>query len=82
MTIQINLRMAERFFKDIKEQTEIKGYLNIQEFIREAIREKLYDSFEVKSEYLKTLKSKDATNFKSLEQSKQFIDDLRKKAGQ
>ncbi len=82
MTTQINLRIADSFLDNVKEHAKAQGYLNIQEFIREAIREKLYDELEVKSEYLERLKSKDANTFSSVENSKKIINKLRKKVSE
>lgn len=81
MTIQINLRMTEDFLKQAKEYAKNHGFLNIQEFFREAAREKIYDEMEIRPEYIEVLKSKKANTFLSVEESKKYMEELRKKAG-
>lgn len=65
MTTQINLRISEDFLKKAKDYAKKQGYLNVQEFIREATRQKLFEDSEIKKEYLETLYSKEAVNFLS-----------------
>lgn len=81
MATQINLRVNEDFLEQAREYAKMNGFLNVQEFFREAAREKLFDNLEVRPEYLKRLKSKEANTFSSVEDSKKFIEGLKKKAG-
>lgn len=46
-----------------------KGYLNVQEFVREAARAQMY---EVRPEYLASLQEEDATTFLSEEEAAEF----------
>jgi hypothetical protein len=43
MSIQINLKLSEKMFNASKIFAEKKGYDSIQDFIRELIREKIFD---------------------------------------
>lgn len=43
MTTQINLRMNDKLYNNAKNYAEEFGYENVQDFIRETIREKLFD---------------------------------------
>ena len=51
MTTQINLRVSEEFLNEARRYTKSNGYLNVQEFIREAAREKLYEQEEARVAY-------------------------------
>ena len=42
MNQQINLRLPTRLLNGVKSQVKEKGYGSIQEFIKEAIRDKVY----------------------------------------
>jgi len=42
MTIQINLRMNDNLYNNVLEYSNEFGYENIQDFIRSAIREKVF----------------------------------------
>jgi metal-responsive CopG/Arc/MetJ family transcriptional regulator len=44
MVIQINLRMNDKLHSQIKEYSETFGYENLQDFIREVMREKVFES--------------------------------------
>ena len=80
MTTQISLRVSEDFFQQAKHYAKIHGFLNVQEFIRDAAREKIFDNFEIKQKYLDRLDSKDANSFLSDNESEAFENELNKKA--
>jgi Arc/MetJ-type ribon-helix-helix transcriptional regulator len=42
MTTQINLRLSESMLTLVRKHSESKGFENIQDFIRETIREKIF----------------------------------------
>ena len=79
MATQINIRMNEDFLDKAREYARLKGYLNVQEFFREAAREKLFDDNELRPEYIKKLKSKEANTFSNVEDSKKLINSLKNK---
>lgn len=56
MNTQINLRMPEKLLTSVKVYTEEHGFSNIQEFIKETIREKLFDEPEITKEELALVK--------------------------
>ena len=43
MNSQINLRLPEKLLDSVKSYSEKNGYSSIQEFIKETLREKLFD---------------------------------------
>lgn len=43
MSIQINLKLTEKMFDAANSYAELKGFANLQDFIRETLREKLFD---------------------------------------
>ena len=47
MNTQISLNLSNKLFNFVKAYAEEKGYSNMQEFIRELIREKLFEKEEV-----------------------------------
>jgi hypothetical protein len=57
MTTQINLRVTEEFLSDAQRYADDHGYLSVQEFLRDAARDKLY---RVRDEYRARLESEDA----------------------
>ena len=75
MTTQINIRVSEDFLEEAKKYAKNKGYLNIQEFMRDAAREKIYKE-EIKMEYIQKLKSREANTFLSEKRAKQFEQEL------
>lgn len=81
MSTQINLKVTEDFFIDVKHYADEYGYMSIQELAREALRDKIYEEAEIREEYKKVLESKEANTFSSIEDSKKFIEGLKKKAG-
>jgi len=80
MVVQINIRFSEDFLKNAKKYAKEHGYLNIQELIREITREKVYEEENIRNEYMKKLKSKEATTFLSEEESAKFHKEMEKKA--
>ena len=42
MTTQINLRLSESMLALVRKHSESRGFENIQDFIRETIREKIF----------------------------------------
>ena len=79
-TTQINIRVSDDFLEEARNYAKFHGYLNVQEFIRDAAREKIYDQYEVREEYLQKLKSKDATTFLSDEEADEFDKELERRA--
>lgn len=58
MTSQINLRMNDKLLEEAKLYSQTFGYENVQDFIRETIREKVFESNELTNkelEYAKTI---------------------------
>jgi len=80
MATQINLKFQDNFFELAKDYADSRGYMSIQELVRDALREKIFDNLEIKEEYKEVLRSKEANTFSSIEDSKKFMDELRKKA--
>ena len=79
MTTKINLKFQDEFFDLAKNYAESRGYLSIQELVRDALREKIFDDLEVKESYKKFLQSKEANTFLSEKESKEFMESLMKK---
>ncbi|MEK6892313.1 MAG: ribbon-helix-helix domain-containing protein [Nanoarchaeota archaeon] len=52
MNTQINLRLPEKVLVSAKSYVEEHGFNSIQEFIKEAIREKLFERPEISKEEL------------------------------
>lgn len=80
MTTQINLRIPDEFHEQAKEYAKTHGFLSVQEFFREAAREKIFDNFEVRKEYIEILKSKEANTFLSDKESDEFEKELLERA--
>lgn len=80
MTTQINLKFQEDFYKLTKEYAESRGYMSVQELVREALRDKIFSNTEIKEEYERILKSKEASTFLSEKDSEKFHEELKKKA--
>lgn len=81
MVSQVNLKFQDDFYTMTKDYANSRGYMSIQEFIREAVRDKIFDELEVSEEYKKVLQSEEANTFNSIEDSKKFHEELKKKAG-
>jgi hypothetical protein len=80
MSTQINLKFQDSFFELAKDYADSRGYMSVQELVRDALREKIFDDLEVREEYKEVLKSKEANAFSSIGDSKKFINKLRKRA--
>jgi hypothetical protein len=80
MTTQINIRIPEEFLEQTKHYAKAHGFLNVQEFFREAAREKMYDYIQVRTEYLKKLNTKEANTFLTDKDSEKFEKELKKRA--
>ncbi len=80
MCTQINLKVTEDFFNEVKSYADEYGYMSIQELVREALREKIFEDLEVREEYKSIIAGKEANTFSSIKESKRFIDGLRRKA--
>ncbi len=52
MTKQINVRMPEKLLKSANKHANEKGFASLQDFIRETIREKLFDEPDLSMEEL------------------------------
>ena len=57
MNTQINLRLPEALLSNAKTQAQKLGYGNVQEFIEETLREKLFDEPKISKEELDLVKS-------------------------
>lgn len=80
MTTQINIRIPEDFLEQAKDYAKSRGFLNVQEFFREAAREKIYENLDVNPEYLNRLQSKEATTFLTENEAEEFEKELNKRA--
>ena len=56
MNTQINLRMPEKLLNSAKSYSDEHGYGSLQDFIKETIREKLFDEPEITKEELALVK--------------------------
>ncbi|MBI2652612.1 hypothetical protein HYX00_04055 [Candidatus Woesearchaeota archaeon] len=52
MNTQINVRLTEKVLVSAQSYAEEHGFSSIQEFIKEAIREKLFEKIEISKEEL------------------------------
>lgn len=52
MNTQINLRMEETLLVSAKKYADLHGYGNVQEFIKETIRQKVFDEPDLTGEEL------------------------------
>ena len=67
MNQQVNLRLPENILKTATEYAEEHGFGNIQDFIKETLREKLYDESKISEEELILVqKLAEASNKKNL----------------
>ena len=56
MNTQINLRLPEKLITSVKSYSDEHGYGSVQDFIKETIREKLFDEPEITREELELVK--------------------------
>ncbi|MFP4402218.1 MAG: hypothetical protein ACLFPL_03210 [Candidatus Nanoarchaeia archaeon] len=80
MTTQINLKFQDNFYKLTEQYAESKGYMSVQELVREALRDKIFEDMDVRKEYRESLESNDATTFLSEEDSETFLEELKQKS--
>ena len=67
MTQQISLRLPENILKNANEYAEVHGFGSIQDFIREVLREKLFDEPNIsEEESILVQKLAEASNKKNL----------------
>jgi Arc/MetJ-type ribon-helix-helix transcriptional regulator len=52
MNTQINLRLPDKMLESAKEYAEKHGFGNVQEFIKETVREKLFEELTKKEMHL------------------------------
>ena len=57
MNTQINVRVPDSLLDSAKEYAEKHGYGNVQNFIRETMREKMFDEASITAEELKLVKA-------------------------
>ncbi len=74
------MKFQDDFYELTKSYADAKGYMSVQELVREALRDKIFDDLEVREEYLERLKSKDATTFLSDKEADEFDKELEKRA--
>jgi hypothetical protein len=56
MNTQINLRMPKKLLSSVKSYSDEHGYGSVQDFIKETVREKLFDEPEISKEELALVK--------------------------
>ncbi len=56
MNTQINLRMPQKLLSSVKSYSNEHGFGSVQEFIKETIREKLFDEPDITKEELELVK--------------------------
>lgn len=81
MTTQINIKFQDDFYALTKNFADSRGYMSIQELIREALRDKIFDELELHPDLHKHLLSKEATTFIGQEETEKLFHEIRKKAG-
>ena len=56
MNTQINIRMPQKLLSSVKSYSNEHGFGSVQEFVKETIREKLFDEPEITKEELELVK--------------------------
>ena len=56
MTEQLNLRMSEKMYSLSSKYAEEHGYMNVQDFIRETIRERLFEQPDLSKEEIELIR--------------------------
>ncbi|MFT4310942.1 MAG: ribbon-helix-helix domain-containing protein [Candidatus Woesearchaeota archaeon] len=80
-TTQLNMKFQDSFLEKVKGYAQEHGYMSIQELVREAVRDKINEKYEVRDEYIDFLHThKQANTFSSAKESKAFMNKMRKKA--
>jgi len=77
-TNQINLKLGGSMLEDARKYANKFGYTNIQELIRESLRDKIYEDLKVKNEYIKELLKLKENDFLSVDDSKKALNILKK----
>ncbi len=57
MNTQVNVRFPDNLLDSAKKYAENSGYGNVQDFIRETVREKVFEEPEITSEQKKLIKT-------------------------
>jgi hypothetical protein len=79
-TKQLNLKISSKLIEEVEIYSKEFGYNNAQEVIREAIRDKVFGSDNVRADYLERLfAEKDFQESIGKEQSKIELEKLRKR---
>lgn len=65
MTTQINVKLDDELHDLATNFQKARGYLSMPELIREALREKIFDSLEIRPEYVQKISGKEANTFLS-----------------
>lgn len=71
--MQVNIRMTDKMFNTAKEHAEKKGFGNVQEFIREILRERLFEESLTKEEISLVQKLANATEKKKMYKSEKEL---------
>jgi metal-responsive CopG/Arc/MetJ family transcriptional regulator len=81
MSTQINLRMPQKLLSAVKSYSDEHGFGSVQEFIKETIREKLFDDPEISEDELKLVNKLVAVSEKKklYGTEKQLFEKLRRK---
>jgi len=56
MNTQINIRMPQKLLSSVRSYSDEHGFGSVQEFVKETIREKLFDEPEITKEELELVK--------------------------
>ena len=80
MITQMNLKFKDDFYQVVKQYADSRGYMSVQELIREAVRDKIFDNLDMKESYKQVLQSDDANTFLGEKESEDFLNKLRKKS--
>ncbi len=56
MNTQINLRMSQKLLSSVRSYSDEHGYGSVQDFIKETIREKLFEEPEISKEELELVR--------------------------
>jgi len=56
MTVQVNLKLSDKYFDFVKKSSEEEGYMSIQEYIRSLIKSKKEDDISLEErKFIKTV---------------------------
>ncbi len=81
MNTQVNLRIPQKLLSSVKSYSDEHGYGSVQDFIKETIREKLFDEPEISKEELALVKklAEVSEKKKLYGTEKELFDKLRRK---